>query len=293
MWERPEDVMLPELFLRRQFLAKLSSIRSIAKEVAVAKEEVEVLPSVSRRGSLSSLRPGSPKGFNLPGKSLRGLPLKPVQLPPPRDVQEPAEEEEAVIGVLQEAMDDASASGSASPEPMLFAREAARTTGARVVAPDSSPGSIRLETSFCASNPPRVAGSGILRLSEQPDSSPESVRFAASPSPSFGQTGKLSLRGSHRFAGLCAVEEVQSALTDAERCLAAFEEERRLQMRTLQRKRSRNKLQRDSPKNASRVDFATTINAAGVSGLSSFSRLDGEGLWQNQQVRSMNRTSRF
>lgn len=104
MWERPEDVMLPELFLRRQFLAKLSSIRSIAKEVAVAKEEVEVLPSVSRRGSLSSLRPGSPKGFNLPGKSLRGLPLKPVQLPPPRDVQEPAEEEEAVLSNSQKVI---------------------------------------------------------------------------------------------------------------------------------------------------------------------------------------------
>ena len=198
---------------------------------------------------------------------------------------------QAVIGVLQEAMDDAS--GSASPEPMLFAREAARTTGARVVAPDSSPGSIRLETSFCASNPARGAGSGILRLTEQPDSSPESVRFPASPSPSFGQTGKLSMRGSHRFAGLCAFDEVQSALTDAERCLAAFEEERRLQMRTLQRKRSRNKLQRDSPKNASRdVDFATTTQA-GLAGLSSFSRLDGEGLWQGQQVKSMNRTSRF
>ena len=101
MWERPEDVMLPELFLRRQFLAKLSSIRSIAKDgVGVAKEEVEVLPSVSR--STGSLRPASPKqGFNLPGKSLRGLPLKPMQLPPPRDVQEPAEEEEAVLSNSQ------------------------------------------------------------------------------------------------------------------------------------------------------------------------------------------------
>ena len=81
----------------------------------------------------------------------------------------------------------------------------------------------------------------------------------ASPSgtvdSSLWQTGKLSL-GSQRFgvSALCTIEEVQTALTDAERCLAAFEEERRLQMRSLQRKRSRKRVP-EAPKD---VEAAVT-----------------------------------
>lgn len=126
--------------------------------------------------------------------------------------------------------------------------------------------------------------SSLTMLYEQIDSSPQSSTLETASS--FGQTGRLSLTGSQRFRGLCTIDEVQSALTDAERCLAAFEEERKLQMKTLHRKRSRNKLAKDR--------LPRDIEVAMTEAQKILSTFDDERRLQLQMFKnSRNRSGRF
>ena len=88
------------------------------------------------------------------------------------------------------------------------------------------------------------------------DSSPQSGADAASM---FGQTGRLSQTGSSKFAEFCNFRDIRRAMAEAENCLAAFEDERKMQRKALQRRRSRNRLPsdiRDAMGEAQRILFA-------------------------------------
>ena len=126
--------------------------------------------------------------------------------------------------------------------------------------------------------------SSPIRFYDQLEDSPQSNLMETASS--LGQTGRFSL-GSQRFRGLCTIDEIHSALTDAERCLAAFEEERKIQMSTLQRKRSRNKLSKDRlPKD---VELAMT-EAQKILSTFDEERRQQLQIFKNSRNRSLNRS---
>ena len=170
----------------------------------------------------------------------------------------------AVAAAVLAAAQAARAAGwseAAQHEAAAFAGRQAGASPAQLerIAAEESPnygkGFLTLDQASGAQSP-EVTDSWTLY--EQIDSSPQSGVDSFGQTgklslDSFGQTGKLSI-GSQRFSALCSIDEVQSALSEAEKCLSLFEEERKLQMQSLQRQRSRKQL----PKMPKDVQMAMT-----------------------------------
>ena len=80
----------------------------------------------------------------------------------------------------------------------------------------------------------------MMSSPELVDSSPSGTETASV----LGRTGRLSQTESSKFAEFFNFRDVRRAMAEAENCLAAFEEERKIQRNAL-RRRSRNKLPTD------------------------------------------------
>ena len=96
MWERPEDVVLPELFLRRQFLARLGALQSSSKEIASTQKEseseVEAVPSYTKRQVIrATVKSVSPKPKRKAIVQHKGVVLRTTR-PPPRQVEDESQD---------------------------------------------------------------------------------------------------------------------------------------------------------------------------------------------------------